>query len=132
LVGGLALCAAGGYLFTRLDNVYRNQFTPSSQLRNAPYDGSRLVGSSSFSECPGGGNSAAISVEQIDISSPNEANFTIYAGNRISVAQSSECSPTDLFCIVRQRSIHAGGYDIPDNPGMTRSTLSGRVLTSSS
>jgi hypothetical protein len=117
LVVGLALCAAGGYLFIRLDNVYTSHFTSSSQLKTAPHNGSKLVGSSPFPTCPGGGNSAAIPVEQIDISSPNETNFTIYAGNQISVAIGSQYAPTNLFCIVAQSTIDAGGIQIPDNPG---------------
>ncbi len=117
LVVGLALCAAGAYLFIHLDNVYVSHFTASAQLKNAPHNGSKLVTSSSFPACPGGGNSAAIPVEQVDISSPNGANFTIYAGNQISIESGSEYTPTDLFCIVTQSSIDVGGIQIPDNPG---------------
>ncbi len=117
LVVGLALCAAGGYLFIRLDNVYTSHFTSSPQLKDAPHNGSKLLGSSSFPACPGGGNAAAIPVDQIDVSSPNATNFTIYAGNQISVAIGSQYAPTDLFCIVTQSSIDTEDTQIPENPG---------------
>jgi hypothetical protein len=104
LVGGLALCAAGAYLFIHIDNVYTSRFTPSTQLKNALNNGSRLVASSAFPECAGGGNPDAIPVEQIDLSSPNQENFTIYSGNQISVEPFSKYLPTDLFCVVRPSS----------------------------